>query len=234
MAELITLPAVIRDLKVKPRDLRFARKIPAEYYGREKKNLHLALDYQTFRKIYRKAGGSTLINLLIEGESEPREILVHTVDYDPITDEFQHIDLKQIERGKKITTYVSIRFEGISPAVKTLGGILTHNKTKIEVRCLPKDLISEIVADLTKLEEITDTIRIADLPIDREKIDTLENDDVIVCTVMAPKTQDEIDSELTETTDEVVSEDVKTAAEEEKSAAQSSKESDTEKKGNKN
>ena len=38
MNSTITLPASLRDLKIKPRDIRRERKIPAEYYGKEKEN----------------------------------------------------------------------------------------------------------------------------------------------------------------------------------------------------
>ncbi|MFH0776948.1 MAG: 50S ribosomal protein L25, partial [Patescibacteria group bacterium] len=87
-----TLPASLRDLKIKANDLRARRQIPAEYYGKGKDNLHLVFDYQTFRKIYREAGRSSIVLLQVEGESAPREVLIHSVSYDPITDQFAHID----------------------------------------------------------------------------------------------------------------------------------------------
>ena len=227
----ITLPATIRDPKVKAKSLRQQKKITAEYYGAGKENLHLTLDYQAFRKTYKEAGGSTIINLKVGDEDKPREVLVHQIDYDPLTDKFQHVDFLQVDMQKKVTTRVPIHFEGVSPAVKTLGGILTHNKTELPIRCLPGDLIHEIVVDVAKLENIHDSIHIKDLQINREKIEVLEPGEVIVCAVMAPKTQEEIDAELAEPTGEAVSEEVKAEAEAEKAAAVASKESDSEKKG---
>lgn len=231
MAENIILPATARDKSIKAKNLRKQNKIPAEYYGAGEQNLQLVLDYQTFRKVYKKAGGSTIVELSVEGQEKPKEVLVHAVDYDPLTDEFQHVDLMQVDMNKKVTTRVPIHFEGISPAVKNLGGVLTHNKNEIEIRCLPKDLLSEIVVDISKLEEIHSSVHVKDLPIDLEKIEVLENADVIVCTVMAPKTQEEVEAELAEPTGEAVSEEVKEEAEAEKAAAVASKESDSEKKG---
>ena len=228
MNEILTLPAKARDLKEKARELRKSRQIPAEYYGKDKDNLHLALEYQTFRKIYREAGSSSIINLKVEGEKEPREILVHSVTYDPLTDEFQHVDLLQIERGKKIVTKVPIHVEGESPAVKNLGGILTHGKTEIEIKCLPRDLIKEIMIDISNLEEIGATVRVKDLNIDQEKHEILEEEDVMIVTIIAPKTVEEEEEPVD---NKVVSDEVAAEAEEEKAAAQASKESDTEKKG---
>lgn len=232
MSTLASLPAAVRDLKIKPRDLRQQRKIPAEYYGAKETNQHLMLDYQTFKKIYQKAGRSTLINLQVEGEDKPREILIHNVDYDPLTDEFQHIELLQIQKGKKITTRVPIHTIGESPAVKNDGGILTHARAEIEIRALPQDLISEIVIDISKLDKIGSSIRVADLALDKSKIEIVEQDDTQLVAIAAPKSTEELEAELTEKV-ETVSEEIKAEGEAEKAAAQARKESDTEKKGHK-
>ncbi len=231
MSNTITLPAPLRDLKIKSRDIRAKRQIPAEYYGKGKENLHLAFDYQTFRKIFKEAGSSSIVNLQVEEEKEPREVLIHKIDYDPLTDEFFHVDLKQIERGKRMIAKVPIVIIGESPAVKNLGGILTHGKSEVEVKCLPRDLLKEIEVDISNLAEIGATVRVRDLPIDREKHEILEEEDAMMISIIAPKTSEEVEEELTGEVGEAVSEDVAKEAEEEKSAAQASKESDSEKKG---
>ena len=233
MNEILTLPATSRDPAQKARSVRDERKIPAEYYGKEKENLHLAIDYQTFRKVFRAAGSSSIVNLAVEGENEPREILIHKVDYNPLTDEFLHIDLKQIERGKKMITKVPIKIVGESPAVKSLGGILTSGKSEIEIKCLPRDMIKEITIDIADLEEIGATVRVKDLAIDHSKHEVLEEEETMLITIIAPKTAEEIEEELEEDVGEAVSEEVAKESEEEKAAAQASKESDTEKKGEK-
>jgi len=225
------LPATIRDLNVKARDLRNERKIPAEYYGKGKENLHLALDYQTFRKVFKAAGTSSIINLQVEGEAEPREILIHKIDYNPVTDEFQHIDLQQIERGKKMVTKVPVVLIGESPAVKSLGGILTHGKTELEIKCLPRDLLKEIQVDISGMEELGESIKVKDLKIDREKHEILEEEDTMLVSIIAPKTAEEVEEDLEEEVGKAVGEEVAKEAEEEKAAAQASRESDTEKKG---
>lgn len=231
MNETLTLTAAPRDLATKARNLRKDRKIPAEYYGKAKENLHLALDYQTFRKVFRSAGSSSIINLAVEGETAPREVLVHAVNYDPITDEFLHVDLMQIERGKKIITKVPIHFVGESPAVKSFGGILTHGKSEIEIKCLPKDLLKEIIVDISTLEEIGAAVRVKDLAIDLKQHEVLEEPETMLVTILAPKTAEQVEAELSAGVGEAVSEDVKKEAEKEKAAAQASKESDPERKG---
>ncbi|MFH0834616.1 MAG: 50S ribosomal protein L25 [Patescibacteria group bacterium] len=231
MNETLNLPATLRDPAKKANTLRATRQIPAEYYGKGKDNLHLALDYQTFRKVYRAAGGSSIINLVVEGEKSPREVLVHTVDYNPLTDEFFHIDLMQIDRSKKIITKVPIHLLGESPAVKNLGGLLNHGKTEIEIKCLPKDLLNAIEIDISGMAEIGALLRVKDLTIDRTTHEVLEEPETMIATILAPKTAEEVEEELGTEVGEAVSEDVKKEAEAEKAAAQASKESDKEKKG---
>jgi large subunit ribosomal protein L25 len=227
-----TLPATTRDPKTKARDLRQERKIPAEYYGKGKENLHLTLDYQIFRKLLKETGTSSIVNLQIEGDKEEREVLIHKVDYDPLTDKFQHIDLKQIERGKKIITKVAIEIVGEAPAVKSLGGILTHGKNEIEIKCMPKDLLKSIEFDISNIEELGTYVRVKDLDIDREKYEVLEEEDTMIISIIAPKTAEQVQEELETDTGGTVSEEVAKQGEAEKAAAQASKESDSEKKGN--
>lgn len=231
--ETISLPATTRDLAVKAKNLLKENKIPAEYYGAKQANLHLALDYQTFRKVYKVAGRSSIVTLNVEGEAKPREVLVHKVTYDPLTDRFQHVDLKQIDRTHRMITTFEIHLTGISPAVKDLGGILTQNKHEIEVKCLPSDFMKEITVDISGLKEFGDTIHISDLPLDPKKFEILAKPETQVATVLAPKTQDELEAELSTPVGDAVSEDLKKEAEAAKAAALASKESDTEKKGKK-
>jgi large subunit ribosomal protein L25 len=231
--ETISLPASPRSLDTKAKKIRSGSAIPAEYYGAGQPNLHLVLDYQTFRKVYKNAGRSSIVNLQVEGESKPREILIHKVTYDPLTDKFQHVDLKQINRSHRMITTFEIHLVGISPAVKDHGGILTQNKHEIEVKCLPGDFMKALEVDISNLKEIGNSIHVSDLPLDKKKFEILEKPETQVVTVLAPKTQDELDAELATPVGDAVSEDLKQEAEAAKAAALASKESDTEKKGRK-
>lgn len=229
MSQTYKLAATTRDLTQRPADLRADRKIPAVCYGNSKDNTHLTLGYQDFRKLYKEAGESSLVELSVDGGAAEK-VLVHSVDYDPLTDAFQHVDFLRVNMKEKITTHVPVHFEGVAPAVKDLGGFLTHGKTEIEIRCLPTDLLHDITVDISSLTEYHSHITVGDLPIDRSKIEVLDADDVMVATVLPPKTTDQIEAELASSGD-VVSADVKAESEAEKAAAAASKESDKEKKG---
>ena len=52
-------------------------------------------------------------------------------------------------KGEKIIVEVELEFTGSSRAVKDFNGILIHELDKIEVECLPQDLIRSVEVDLS-------------------------------------------------------------------------------------
>jgi len=202
--ENLELNAVNRDTAVKAKSIRQEGRIPAVVYGKGEENLIIEFDYQEFRKLYEQAGHNTLINLKIEGEKESIEVLIHTVDYDPVSGEYTHIDIKRITRGVEITTEVQVVFEGISEAVKTLGGILMTNKDSVDIKCLPRNLIHKVKADLSILEDFHSKITIADLDIPGT-VTVLNEPEEVIATVAAPRSVTE-ESEKSEESEGIAEE----------------------------
>lgn len=164
--------------KLRGRDL-----IPAVIYGPEvKSNIILTLGYNEFKKVYDEAGGNSLIKLAIEGEAKPRETLVKDISFEPLSDRISHVDFYQIKEGQKLEIKVGLRLVGESPAAKNLGGVLFQNMGELAVRCLAKDMISEIEVDISNLVAIDEKITVKDLkvPATLEIMDDLNSAVVIV------------------------------------------------------
>lgn len=138
--------------------------LPAVVYGANQANFSLALDYNGFAKLYAKVGASSLIELSVDGQADGK-ILIHDVQYDPISGRISHVDLRRIDMNKEITTTVVLNFINESPAIKEQGGTLIKNIEEVEVKCLPKDLVAEISVDLVVLKTFTDVIKVKDLPV---------------------------------------------------------------------
>ena len=143
--------------------LRREKLIPAVVYGRGFENIHLKMDYQTFRRVFTKATFSTIINLDIDGKKKV-PVLVHEVQYHPVTDDIVHVDFYAVRMDEKVTTHIALNFTGQSEAVKQ-GAVLATNKQEVEVTCLPGDLVHDIEVDLSALAAVGDTIRIEDLKV---------------------------------------------------------------------
>lgn len=138
--------------------------IPAVVYGAGSDTGSLALDYKQFAKLYKEAGEASLIDLSIDGKNQGK-VLIHDIQYDPVTDLIMHVDLRRIDMNKPMTAMVKLYFIGESPVIKEQGGTVVRHLEEVQVRCLPKDLISRIDVDLSALKTFEDVVRIKDLPV---------------------------------------------------------------------
>jgi len=144
--------------------VREAGKIPAVIYGHKTENQNLELNYVEFEKVLEKAGESTILDVVV-GDKEPLKALISDVQYAPVSGRINHVDLHQINMKEKLNANIELKFVGESRIVKEDGGIVMHNIHEIEVRCLPTDLVHEIIVDVSSLDNFDDVITIADLKI---------------------------------------------------------------------
>lgn len=192
MLELKAQPREIMGKKTKK--LRKDNIVPGVIYGHGVESLSIQVSASDFKKVLTEAGESTLVGLKIEGQPE-RKVLVHDLQYHPLTNNIEHIDFYQVREGEKIVVEVELEFKGESPAVKEEGGILIHELEKIEVECLPRDLIRKIEVDLSQLQNINDVIRVQDLDLP-STIKPLADPESSVVAVKAP--QEEKEEEIIE------------------------------------
>lgn len=150
-----------RDKKENPNTLRRKGVLPAVVYGRSSKSTPIAIDRKQFEKVFKEAGESTVISL--KGLGDAKDALIHEVDFDVVSGEALHADFYAIEKGQTVTVSVPLEFDGVSPAVKDLGGILVKVMHELEVECEPKDLPQHISVDISKLATLEDQIKVKDL-----------------------------------------------------------------------
>lgn len=180
--ENLNLNAQIRNTEEKIREIRADKMIPAVVYWKNQEPIVIKIDNSEFIKLFRVSGESHIINLNIGKKSI--EVLVHDIQREPVNWEFQHIDFFAITKGEKVHTKIHLKFVGTSKAVKE-GAILEEHIKEIEVKVLPKDLVDSFEVDLSKLEEIGDVIRVADLSIS-SKFEVITHSDDIVAVASKP------------------------------------------------
>ena len=201
---IISLQANLREEKGKQvNKLRRANKLPAILYGHDIKNVELCLDYRDFEKVYKKAGGSSLVDLQVD-KQKPVKVVIQDVQKDPVSDKYIHIDLRQVKMTEKISAEVVLKFVGESKAVKEAGGILIKNLDAIKIESLPQDLVAEIEIDISSLDTFDDIIRIKDLKLPTGIV-VKEKSDEVVANVQPPRTEEELKS-LEEAPEEKVEE----------------------------
>lgn len=175
----------------KAEEERAAGLIPGVFYGPQVESTAIALDYNTFAKLYSEAGESTLIDLDIEGAKEPVKVLVQDVQHDPLNQRIVHVDFRQIRMDVVMTAEVVLHFVGEAPAVKSLGGTLVKAHQHIKVKCLPKDLVSDLKVDIAVLKTFTDMIHVRDLVLP-PGITALDSADMVIAKVNAPLTEEQL------------------------------------------
>lgn len=151
-------------MKARADAVRKTGKIPAIFYGPKETSTPILVSTVEFKKIWKKAGESSVI-ILKDTAGNEHEALIHEVDVHPITDEPRHADFYVIEKGKKVEVAVPLIFEGISSAVKDKAGILVKVRRDVEIEAAPRDLPQNIKVDISALVELTDVILAKNLPI---------------------------------------------------------------------
>ncbi|MEK7447423.1 MAG: 50S ribosomal protein L25, partial [Patescibacteria group bacterium] len=101
--EKIKLQATKREvLGKKVSALRREGLVPVVLYGKGKDNLSLSVNKKEFDRAYKMSGGSTIIQIEIEGE-KTKNVLIKDVDKHPVNDGIRHADFYQVRMSEKIT-----------------------------------------------------------------------------------------------------------------------------------
>ncbi|MBT4722930.1 50S ribosomal protein L25 [Candidatus Falkowbacteria bacterium] len=187
------------ELKAKKREV-FGKKtealrqkggLPAVVYGPDVKgSLSVELDKNDFEKLFSQLGSSSIISLAIEGEDKPRDVLVKSLDREPVKNFPMHVDFYQIKEGQKLEIKVDVSIIGVSSAVKDLGGTLIQSMDQITVKCLPKEIVSKVELDISALKTFDDKLFVKDVTFP-ESFEVLHEGDEIIVAVSAPRVEEE-------------------------------------------
>lgn len=145
-------------------DARRVRKtgmVPAAVYGAGKDPVAVAVDPKAMTKILgSEAGHNTIFDLAVDGGSE--KVMIVDWQYEPLKGKLLHVDLKRIAMDKVLRVRVPVILKGTAEGVKTEGGILEQLIREVEIECLPADIPTSIIADVTPLKH-GDNLRVSDL-----------------------------------------------------------------------
>jgi ribosomal protein L25, Ctc-form len=166
--------------------------LPAVLYGKGQESITLEVNEQAFLKVFKTAGESTLIDVMIDGKAE--KVLIQDVAHDPLSDKIVHADFHKISLTEKMHAKIPLVFIGESHAVKGLGGVLIKNVDELEVECLPTALVHEIPVDISKMDNFGDIIHLKEIVIPPGiTVKHLHGEDPIV-SVAEPRSEEELKS----------------------------------------
>jgi len=188
MMEEVLLQVSKRDVVGKQvKTLRREGILPAIVYGRGISSIPISLNALKANQILSAISSSSLVVIEIDGEKHTT--LVREKQRDPVTGDVLHIDFYEVSMTEKLRTNVMFEFQGESPAVKELMGVLVVVLESLEIECLPQDLPNRIVADLSTLEEIGDSLYVRDIILP-PNIELISDIDGLVLVISAPAVEE--------------------------------------------
>ncbi len=136
------------------RRLRRAGKVPGIVYGSADKPVNIELDHNDlFHAMRKEVFHSSLLDLEIDGKSAG-QVLLRDFQMHPFKQIVMHVDFQRVDPNAKLHKKVPLHFKNqeVSPAVKGSGALITHIRTEIDIKCLPKDLPEFIEVDLSAIK----------------------------------------------------------------------------------
>lgn len=187
--------------------------VPAICYGLHTDNILVSFDQNEFRKCYREAGTSSIINLVgdLKEQSFVQDMQVHVVSGD-----IQHVDLKIVATGETTQVDVPVKTKGTAPAVENKLGLLRIAHQELSIEAIPSEVPSEITVDITNLNEVGDNIKVKDLNLP-DSITILEDENITLVSISSLQEEDEEDEDGP-TLEEVLADPRSDEKEEEKEA----------------
>ncbi len=156
---------------------RKAGKLPVVIYGPKEKSGSYFVNAIQFGKAYKEAGESSIVTLTIDGEE--KDSLIHDVSVHAVTGTPLHADFYVIEKGKKLQVSVPLEFVGVSPAVKSLSGVLVKVMHELEIEAMPRALPRNLTVDISKLATFEDQNHFRDIKLPERVIALADADEVL-------------------------------------------------------
>jgi len=162
------------------RRLRQKGSIPAELYGHNEPNLHLAVRADDIIRLLQH--GVQLVALTVDGKTE--RALVKETQSDYAGDTLIHVDFSRVALDEKVKVDVTIDFHG-TPAGLAHGGTVEYHLNELEIECLPMAIPESIRVDVDRLE-LSEFLHVRDI-VAPEGVKILNDPEEIVAAVHVAK-----------------------------------------------
>jgi large subunit ribosomal protein L25 len=189
------LHAAAREIHGKQvKQIRSEGKIPAVLFGPKRESLNVLVDKKELVSVFKIAGYSSIIDFQMEGDDKPMQVIVKEIQRNPVTQDLYHVSLYEVDKDRPLTAEIPIHLIGESEAVKKNLGFLSTPVKSILIHCLPADLPSHIDIDISVLNDIGDTITVADLKLPNGvELDSSEQPSNALASIQAPQKKLEVE-----------------------------------------
>ena len=169
------------------RALRRSGQVPAVIYGHGREPEPLAIDAGILSRLLPSMTASTILDVTVDGRAPIKALLRDIQRHALRSSTIVHLDLYETHADEEVDVRVAVHLNGIPDGVRNFGGVLDFVHRDIEIRVLPGDIPASIDVDVTNLA-IGHSIFVRDLVLAKGEI--LDDPNVPVCTVVAPRTEE--------------------------------------------
>lgn len=171
-------------------DLRLEGQIPAVVYGGKEESVLCSVALNEFIKVWREAGETGLVELETAGGK--KDVMIHEVQKDPVSDVPMHIDFYAVTKGQKIEVNVPLEFVGTAPAIKNLGANLMATMHDIAVIGDAREIPQSIDVSVESLTDLDSQILVKDLVLPAGVEVTVSPDEVVASISAANEEEEEV------------------------------------------
>ena len=168
--------------------LRGQGNVPGVVYGYQTETTPITVSEIELIKTLRESGRNGLINMDVDGKT--LNVVLSDFQRDALKGSFKHVDFLAVNMADELEVSVTVHLLGDSAGEKA-GGVVNQPNREILIKVKPSDIPDSIEVDVTKLG-IGETITVGDIR-GTVSYEILDEDDFILVSVTAPRTQEEID-----------------------------------------
>ena len=166
--------------------LREQGQVPVVCYGNQEKPQSFIVDAKTLKAVV----ASDTVVFETDGDLSGKQVMIQDIAQHPVSGEPVHIDFLFVDATHEVTHEVPVHIEGEAPAEKAHGGQVLVTLDKIEVRALPQHIPSQVIADISGLEEIGSRLTASTIPLP-DNVTLVTNADEIVVSIVEEAQEEE-------------------------------------------
>ena len=174
-----TLKAEKRDMSIKAKKLRREGFVTGILFGRElEESIPLKFEKAEIEKLLKVENKGGQVMLEVDGKTY--DALIKEVDYNPLKGYVDEIDFQALVSDEKVHSTAEVHLVNLD---KLAAGVPQQMLHEISFKALPAALVEKVEVDVGDLK-VGDTIRVADLPIAKDKdVDLMTDPEATVVTV---------------------------------------------------
>ena len=174
-----TLKAEKRTMDTKAKRLRREGYVTGNVFGREMEgSLPVKIEKSAVEKLLKTNNKGSQIMLDVDGQSY--DVLIKEIQFNPLKGQVDEIDFQALVSNEKVHSVAEIHLVNLE---KLSSGVPQQMLQEISFKALPAALVEKVEVDVGPLK-IGDTIRVADLPIAKNKdVDLMTDLDATVVTI---------------------------------------------------